>query len=132
MRRGQLADVCLDTPLCNGHTTGMDILWTGTPMITMPRMCIFSFIFIICISLVETLASRVASSQLYALGVPELVAKSREDYINIAVKLGVDKNQYVDSTVSFIDDLLQSIQHPSQSLASKDYFHVIQRQTVLH
>ncbi len=36
VRRGQLADVCLDTPLCNGHTTGMDILWTGTPMITMP------------------------------------------------------------------------------------------------
>ena len=23
VRRGQLADVCLDTPLCNGHTTGM-------------------------------------------------------------------------------------------------------------
>ncbi|KJH46149.1 tetratricopeptide repeat protein [Dictyocaulus viviparus] len=77
VRRGQLADVCLDTPLCNGHTTGMDILWTGTPMVTMP---------------LETLASRVASSQLYALGVPELVAKSQKDYINIAVKLGTDKN----------------------------------------
>lgn len=36
MRRGQLADVCLDTPLCNGHTTGMDVLWAGTPMVTMP------------------------------------------------------------------------------------------------
>ena len=22
VRRGQLVDVCLDTPLCNGHTTG--------------------------------------------------------------------------------------------------------------
>ncbi|MCP9259053.1 hypothetical protein DINM_002031 [Dirofilaria immitis] len=76
VRRGQLADVCLDTPLCNGHTTGMDILWTGTPMITMP---------------LETLASRVASSQLYALGVPELVAKDREDYINIAKRLGTDR-----------------------------------------
>uniref|UniRef100_A0A183D7Z9 Glyco_transf_41 domain-containing protein n=1 Tax=Gongylonema pulchrum TaxID=637853 RepID=A0A183D7Z9_9BILA len=76
VRRGQLADVCLDTPLCNGHTTGMDILWTGTPMITMP---------------LETLASRIASSQLYALGVPELVAKDREDYVRIAVKLGTDR-----------------------------------------
>ena len=36
VRRGQLADVCLDTPLCNGHTTGMDVLWAGTPMITLP------------------------------------------------------------------------------------------------
>jgi protein O-GlcNAc transferase len=75
VRRGQLADVCLDTPLCNGHTTGMDILWTGTPMVTMP---------------LETLASRVASSQLCALGCPELVAESREDYVNIAVRLGAD------------------------------------------
>lgn len=41
VRRGQLADVCLDTPLCNGHTTGMDILWTGTPMITLPRKLYF-------------------------------------------------------------------------------------------
>jgi protein O-GlcNAc transferase len=29
VRRGQLADICLDTPLCNGHTTGMDVLWAG-------------------------------------------------------------------------------------------------------
>lgn len=36
VRRGQLADVCLDTPLCNGHTTSMDVLWTGTPVVTLP------------------------------------------------------------------------------------------------
>lgn len=75
VRRGQLADVCLDTPLCNGHTTGMDILWTGTPMVTMP---------------LESLASRVATSQLYALGVPELVAKTRNEYVQIATRLGND------------------------------------------
>ncbi len=39
VRRGQLADVCLDTPLCNGHTTGMDVLWAGTPMVTLPCKC---------------------------------------------------------------------------------------------
>lgn len=75
VRRGQLADVCLDTPLCNGHTTGMDILWTGTPMVTMP---------------LDSLASRVATSQLYALGVPELVAKTRNEYVQIATRLGND------------------------------------------
>lgn len=36
VRRGQLADICLDTPLCNGHTTSMDVLWTGTPVVTLP------------------------------------------------------------------------------------------------
>jgi len=77
VRRGQLADVCLDTPLCNGHTTGMDVLWAGTPMVTLPG---------------ETLASRVASSQLYTLRLEELVANTREEYENIAVKLGTDQD----------------------------------------
>lgn len=76
VRRGQLADVCLDTPLCNGHTTGMDVLWAGTPMVTLP---------------LETLASRVASSQLQCLGTPELIASSFEEYEDIAVKLGSDR-----------------------------------------
>ena len=76
VRRGQLADVCLDTPLCNGHTTGMDVLWAGTPMVTLAG---------------ETLASRVASSQLLTLGCPELIAKDRADYEGIAIRLGTDK-----------------------------------------
>lgn len=76
VRRGQLADVCLDTPLCNGHTTGMDVLWAGTPMVTLP---------------LETLASRVASSQLTCLGTPELIASSYEEYEDIAVRLGSDR-----------------------------------------
>ena len=75
VRRGQLADVCLDTPLCNGHTTGMDVLWAGTPMITLPG---------------ETLASRVAASQLTTLGCPELIASSPQEYEDIAIKLGND------------------------------------------
>ena len=53
----------------------MDVLWAGTPMVTLPG---------------ETLASRVASSQLHTLGLGELVAKTREDYENIAVRLGND------------------------------------------
>lgn len=81
VRRGQLADVCLDTPLCNGHTTGMDVLWAGTPMVTLLDFGVVG----------ETLASRVASSQLNTLGCPELIAKTVEDYIRIASKLGTDK-----------------------------------------
>lgn len=36
LRRAQLADVCLDTFLYNGHTTGMDMLWAGNPVVTLP------------------------------------------------------------------------------------------------
>jgi len=38
VRRGALADLCLDTHTCNGHTTGMDVLWSGTPMMYVPPM----------------------------------------------------------------------------------------------
>lgn len=38
----------------------------------------------------ETLASRVAASQLTCLGCPELIAKSRQEYEDVAVKLGTD------------------------------------------
>ena len=58
---------------------GVDILWTGTPMITQP---------------LTTLASRVAASQLYALGCPELVATSSKQYLDIAVRLGTDREYY--------------------------------------
>lgn len=75
VRRGQLADICLDTPLCNGHTTGMDVLWAGTPLVSLP---------------LETLASRVGASLLHTLGCPELVAETYDDYENIAVRLGND------------------------------------------
>ena len=60
----------------------MDILWAGVPMVSLP---------------LETLASRVASSQLMALGCPELVAKDYEDYENIAVRLGTDVD-YLETT----------------------------------
>ena len=39
----------------------------------------------------ETLASRVASSQLMTLGCSELVAKTRQDYEQIASRLGNDR-----------------------------------------
>lgn len=53
IRRSGLADVFLDTPLCNAHTTGCDVLWGGCPMVTLPM---------------ERMASRVAASLAYATG----------------------------------------------------------------
>ncbi|KAI3683413.1 hypothetical protein L1987_83916 [Smallanthus sonchifolius] len=47
IRRCSLADLCLDTPLCNAHTTGTDVLWAGLPMVTLP---------------LEKMATRVAGS----------------------------------------------------------------------
>ncbi|KAE8729898.1 Pentatricopeptide repeat-containing protein [Hibiscus syriacus] len=35
-RHSALADLCLDTPLCNKYTTGTNALWAGLPMVIQP------------------------------------------------------------------------------------------------
>lgn len=77
VRRGQLADVCLDTRLYNGHTTTLDVLWSGTPVVTHPA---------------ERFSSRVAASLLTTLGCRELIAQNRKQYEQIAIRLGTDRD----------------------------------------
>ncbi len=73
IRRGYLADLFLDTPVCNAHTTGCDILWSGTPMITVPG---------------ERMASRVAASLLNAAGLSELIVDSLARYTFLVSGVG--------------------------------------------
>lgn len=76
IKRSGLADVFLDTPLCNAHTTGCDVLWGGCPMVTLP---------------LERMASRVAASLCYATGLgPEMVVHSQAQYEEKAVELGTN------------------------------------------
>ncbi len=75
LARLQLADVFLDTLPYNAHTLASDALWAGCPVIT-------------CAG--ETFASRVAGSLLRAVGIPELVTSSLEDYEALAVRLARD------------------------------------------
>ena len=35
--RAQICDLFLDTPECNAHTTAADVLWSSSPLITLPR-----------------------------------------------------------------------------------------------
>ncbi|KAJ3028060.1 hypothetical protein HK097_006034, partial [Rhizophlyctis rosea] len=55
IHRGRIADIFLDTPECNAHTTAADILWSGTPIVTYPK-----YDFKMC--------SRVAASVAYGTG----------------------------------------------------------------
>jgi predicted O-linked N-acetylglucosamine transferase (SPINDLY family) len=70
-----LADLFLDTLPYNAHTTAMDALWAGLPVLT---------------SMGDSFASRVAASQLHAAGLPELVADSLEAYEEKALILARD------------------------------------------
>jgi len=66
------ADLLLDTPLYNGHTTSADALWAGVPVITCPG---------------EAFVSRVAASELTAVGLPELIVADLAAYEELAVRL---------------------------------------------
>ncbi len=70
------ADLLLDTLYCNAHTTASDALWAGLPLITCPG---------------QTFAARVAASLLHAVGLPELVTASLQQYEDLAVTLASDK-----------------------------------------
>ena len=76
IRRGALADLFLDTPLCNAHTTGTDVLWAGLPMVTLP---------------LDKMATRVAGSLCLATGVgEEMIVNSMKEYEEKAVSLALN------------------------------------------
>ncbi len=75
LRRLQLADLVLDTSPYGAHTTASDALWAGVPVVTRPS---------------ATFASRVAGSLLHAVGLPELIVASDEDYFELALALARD------------------------------------------
>lgn len=75
LARQRTADLALDTFHYNAHTTAVDALWAGLPVLTCPG---------------ETFASRVGASLLQALGLPELIAASRSEYERRALSLATD------------------------------------------
>jgi len=68
-------DIVLDSFPYNGHTTSLDALWMGVPVVSLAG---------------QQSVSRAGWSQLSNLGLPELVAFSQEGYIQIATELAQD------------------------------------------
>lgn len=75
MARQVHADLFLDTFAINAHTTASDALWMGLPVLT---------------KLGNSFVARVAGSLLYAVGLPELVTETAEDYEALALKLATE------------------------------------------
>ncbi|RLN24384.1 putative UDP-N-acetylglucosamine--peptide N-acetylglucosaminyltransferase SEC isoform X3 [Panicum miliaceum] len=72
-------DIFNTCPLCNGHTTGTDVLWAGLPMITLP---------------LEKMATRVAGSICLATGVgEEMIVNSLKEYEERAVFLATNPSK---------------------------------------
>ena len=75
LARYRLADLFLDSSPYNAHTTASDALWAGLPVLS-------------CAG--QTFASRVASSLLHAIKIPELSTNTIEDYEKVALNLATD------------------------------------------
>ncbi len=72
LARFGLADLFLDTLPFNAGTTASDALWAGVPVLTCSG---------------EAFAARMAGSLLKAVGLPELITHSLEEYEALALKL---------------------------------------------
>jgi protein O-GlcNAc transferase len=88
LARHRQADLFLDTLPCNAHTTAGDALWAGLPVLT-------------CMG--TTFAGRVAASLLRAIGLPELITVSLDDYVALALALANDPARLSDIRRKLLD-----------------------------
>ena len=72
LARYRACDLFLDTFPYNAGTTASDALWTGLPVLTRTG---------------ESFASRMAASLLSAIGLPELITKTQDEYEALAIAL---------------------------------------------
>jgi predicted O-linked N-acetylglucosamine transferase (SPINDLY family) len=75
LARYRSADLFLDTFPYGAHTTASDALWAGLPVLTRAG---------------EAFASRVGASLLKAVGIPDLVVETAEQYEELAIDLAGD------------------------------------------
>jgi protein O-GlcNAc transferase len=75
LARHRLADLFVDTLPYNAHATASDALWAGLPLLTCRGV---------------SFAGRVATSLLYAAGLPELVTNDLGEYEALALRLATD------------------------------------------
>jgi len=78
LARLQLANLFLDTVPYNAHTTAVDALRVGLPLLTYMG---------------RAFAGRVAASLLKAIGVPELIAANQEEYESMAIDFATNSEK---------------------------------------
>jgi protein O-GlcNAc transferase len=72
LARQKLADIFLDTFAFNAHTTAAEALWVGLPVVT---------------KVGKGFAARVAASLLTAIGLPELITETEQEYEELILHL---------------------------------------------
>ena len=91
LARHRQADLFLDTFPYNAHTTTSDALWVGLPVLTLMG---------------QSFASRVAASLLNAIGLPELITNTQEEYEALAIELALNPHKLADIKVKLAKNRL--------------------------
>ena len=108
LRRYQVVDLFLDTFPYNAHSTAVDALLAGCPLLTLTG---------------QTFASRVAGSVLHAVGLPELITGNLEAYQSMALRLTADrsllsafKSRLMNRDLSNVERLTRDLERAYQSM----------------
>lgn len=86
LRVNQLCDVMLDTLHWSGGNTSLDAIASGLPLVTLPG---------------TLMRGRQSAAMLRQLGLSELVAKDRDEYVRLALDLGrnADRRRGIQATI---------------------------------
>ncbi|MBU3627668.1 tetratricopeptide repeat protein, partial [Polynucleobacter sp. AP-Reno-20A-A9] len=93
LARYALADLFLDTYPYNAHTTTVDSLKVGVPVLTLKG---------------KSFANRVASSLLNAVGLPELITNTEEEYEALAIELAMNTKKLADIKLKLASNRLST------------------------
>ena len=91
LSRYALADLFLDTHPYNAHTTALDSLKAGVPILTLAG---------------QSFASRVAASLLNAIDLPELVTNTQEEYAALAIEFAMNPQKLADIKLKLVRNRL--------------------------
>lgn len=93
LARYALADLFLDTHPYGAHTTAVDSLKAGIPVLTLMG---------------QSFPSRVAASLLNAIRLSELITNSQEEYEALAIELAMNRNKLADIKLKLANNRLNS------------------------
>jgi predicted O-linked N-acetylglucosamine transferase (SPINDLY family) len=93
LARNTLADLFLDTSPYNAHTTTLDSIKSGVPVLTLKG---------------QSFSSRVAASILNTLGLPELITTNQEEYEALAIDLANNPQKLLNIKKKLVKNSLSS------------------------
>lgn len=93
--RARVCDLFLDTPECNAHTTAADVLWSSTPLLTLPR-----YKYKMCSRMAASiLKGALPRSEEGERAASELIAKDEAQYEEFAIRLA--RTFHYDTTTGY-------------------------------